>query len=211
VTLTGGSDIRQQQQMEQKHNDDALSVNPIVARLVKGAGTGSVIGLTGFVGPSEGVSIRLYESLSLDRYLDIPKDSVLHSLAVPDDAHGQVTIYVRSDAKIRAVAIMSATVSASVLKTQTEKPCDCQSEPPAQLEARRSAAPSIGGFGFAGLYAPGGSMDICNKSCLDGYIGCRGELGRLGVPDGDSRDWCGFKFWGCSVRCAGHNWGWYFG
>jgi len=84
-------------------NNDVLSVNPILDALAT-KGSGKVVELRGFVGPSDSTVVRLYESLEMVSYLEIPKSEVLHAVADPKSANGAIKLYVRGNTELLSVS-----------------------------------------------------------------------------------------------------------
>jgi hypothetical protein len=70
-------------------------------------------------------------------------------------------------------------------------------------DVRNPEGPDCGCGGGVALRArPVSSVSAGSTDCLLGYVRCRRELGRLGVPDHDAIDFCAFQHWGCTVRNA---------
>jgi Double zinc ribbon len=55
------------------------------------------------------------------------------------------------------------------------------------------------GVSTVAMMEPVADQILRGRDCLAEYIGCRGELRRLGVPREDAISWCAFKYWGCTV------------
>ncbi len=86
-------------------DDKKLKVNPIIEKLSEVAGRDSAVELQGYVGPSEPNVIRLYRSLSMTHYVEIPKDAILHAVETKDDDTGQVKLFVAGSTQMQAVSV----------------------------------------------------------------------------------------------------------
>jgi hypothetical protein len=129
------------------------SVNPIVEKLIKGAGGESIAILRGFVGPSVPSVTRLYCDLSLARYVDIPSASVLHTEPAKLPQLPAV-IYVRSSAVVTFVEVITRSMVAGAFQ-RLPSPCKDQGHGAATYRRRQ---PGIrigppGGGGVCGDYA----------------------------------------------------------
>jgi hypothetical protein len=95
-----------------------LAPNPLITELLRAAPDGEeIVRFSGYVGPSTPETVRLYENLSLSRYLEIPRSAILHS-EEGDSKTSPVKIFVRSSAIITSVNRSTA----SSLSTRGRKP-----------------------------------------------------------------------------------------
>lgn len=99
-----------------KDSDPKPKVHPVVEKLVKAAGDDSVAQLEGYVGPSRGDTVRLYLTLELTSYADIPRDALLHVEEL-SEAGGRVRAHLLGSREIQLVARRSVSVRASRLSS----------------------------------------------------------------------------------------------
>jgi hypothetical protein len=100
----------------------SITTNAIVEQLLRDAGGEQIVELSGYVGPSTPETIRLYQDLSLIRYLEIPRAEIIHSLQQGDPKFGPTKIYVRGTAKILVAKRQSASTFARLERLE-EHPC----------------------------------------------------------------------------------------
>jgi hypothetical protein len=86
--------------------------DPLVEKLLKVAGEDSIVEMEGHVGPSDGETLRLYSSLELTEWVDVPRHGILHVEEVRDERK-RVRAYVRGSAQVRVVSSRSTTVQAA--------------------------------------------------------------------------------------------------
>jgi hypothetical protein len=75
-------------------NKNEFPLNPIVEKLLS-QGEGPLVALKGYVGPSTGSTVRLYDSITLGSYTDVPKNAVITTTPGSSDAD-PTTLYIRS-------------------------------------------------------------------------------------------------------------------
>jgi hypothetical protein len=81
-----------------------LAPSPIITEMLRAAPEGEgLVSFSGYVGPSTPDTVRLYENLSLSRYLEIPRSAIVHALQEGDSKTSPVKLYVRSSAMIASV------------------------------------------------------------------------------------------------------------
>jgi hypothetical protein len=78
-----------------------LSVHPTIAALEK-AGEPTVV-IRGFLGASTDAGVRVYESLDLESYIDVPKSAIVHAEKDEVGERGAVRIHVRATAEITRI------------------------------------------------------------------------------------------------------------
>jgi hypothetical protein len=98
--------------------DDALKVNPLIAKLA-GATSGGAVELQGYVGPSEAGTVRLYRSLAMDSYVDIPREAILDAADVESDSEGRVRLYVQGTSELKEVSISSVRAPSSLAASRS--------------------------------------------------------------------------------------------
>ena len=96
---------------------ELLRVNPVLRELSQGAGSDSIIVLEGYVGATNETYVRLYPSLDLSMYLDIPKGGILRVTEDKARTDQRVQIFVRSTSDVRVTVAL--TVPASTLPIST--------------------------------------------------------------------------------------------
>ncbi|WP_168880031.1 hypothetical protein [Rhizobium sp. P28RR-XV] len=106
---------------KQQPNEGAvdLSHHPLVERLYQqGEGEADQVALVGFLGPSKKANfIRLYLSLSFDRFIEIPVGDIVLTQAVDaQDENSPSRLFVRRDAKLDLVYTETQTVEARYLR-----------------------------------------------------------------------------------------------
>jgi hypothetical protein len=102
--------------MVMKSDNKKPKVNPLVAKLLDTAKDETVVQLEGYVGPSETSILRLYRSLDLSEYMDVPEVGILHFEELSEGGDGRVRVWVRGSAKIQFVSVNSAVMEAAQLK-----------------------------------------------------------------------------------------------
>jgi hypothetical protein len=76
-----------------------ITVHPLLQQVSSNLGTELYVVLSGYIGPSDEDIVRLYSSLEMSHYVDIPSRDVL---AVSDaDPNGRVKIFILGSAPIR--------------------------------------------------------------------------------------------------------------
>jgi hypothetical protein len=75
-----------------------LAPNRVVEELLRASPNELTIELSGYVGPSDPGTVRLYKDLSLSSYFDIPKDAIVSQEG--DSKTGPVKLHVRNSATI---------------------------------------------------------------------------------------------------------------
>jgi hypothetical protein len=91
-------------------------VNPLVAKLLDIAKGDTIVQLEGYVGPSETSKLRLYRSLDLTEYIDVPEASILHIKELSKASDGPVRVWVRGSAKVQFVSVNSVVMEAGQLR-----------------------------------------------------------------------------------------------
>jgi hypothetical protein len=85
--------------------DDALKVNPLLAKLAARAGQSRIVEMEGYIGPADTGVVRLYGSLSMDSYTEIPKDGVIEAIECADSKDGRVKLYVADTTEVTEVSV----------------------------------------------------------------------------------------------------------
>jgi hypothetical protein len=96
-----------------------LSHHPLVERLYpEGDGVPDQVAVVGFLGPSKKANfIRLYLSLSFNRFIEIPVEAIVLTQPVDaQDENSPLRVFVRHDAKLDLVYTETQTVEASYLR-----------------------------------------------------------------------------------------------
>lgn len=101
-----------------KEKKAELKVNPIVAKLLKADGQDSIVEIEGYVGSVEEGTVRLYKNLGLSEYVEVPEDSILHTINIPDDKGGRVKVYIEASTEVVSVSIRRLTTRAGDLEEQ---------------------------------------------------------------------------------------------
>jgi hypothetical protein len=91
-------------------------VNPLVAKFLDIAKDETVVQIEGYVGPSETSMLRLYRSLDLSEYMDVPEAGILHFKELSEGSDGLVRVWVRGSAKVRFVSVNRVVMEAAQLK-----------------------------------------------------------------------------------------------
>jgi hypothetical protein len=80
----------------------ALEADPLVESLASAAERDSGVAcLEGYVGSSDRETIRLYGTLNLTYFADIPRDAILDARYLPGRSDGSVQVFMRPDSEIR--------------------------------------------------------------------------------------------------------------
>jgi hypothetical protein len=83
------------------HEQETLKVNSVVESLASAAEDAGLARLEGYVGPSDSETIRLYGTLDMTYFADIPRDAILHAQQVPGRSDGSVQVFMRPETEIR--------------------------------------------------------------------------------------------------------------
>lgn len=84
------------------------TINPLLQQVSNNLGTESYIVLSGYIGPSEGDTItRLYSSLEISHYIDIPSDEIL-AISSGNAPEERVKVFIRGSAPIRLTTVYPA-------------------------------------------------------------------------------------------------------
>src|SRR5262245_59177677 len=84
---------------QQQQTAPTIEPNPLVEQMLRSAPEG-IVELKGYVGPSTPEMVRLYMSLTLSSYVEIPRSAIVNVLQEGDPKIGPVKLYVRSSATI---------------------------------------------------------------------------------------------------------------
>jgi len=79
----------------------STKVHPVIEALEQ-ANAATVV-INGFLGTSEDNVVRLYDSLDLSSYIEIPKDDIIHMKSEESDKPGTISAFVRSSSEILSV------------------------------------------------------------------------------------------------------------
>lgn len=135
-----------------KNNDPKPKAHPVIEKLVKAAGDDSVAQLEGYIGPSKGDTVRLYLTLELTSYVDIPRDALLHVEEL-SEGEGRVRTHVLGSREIQLVARRSVSL------------------PAARLSAALRLGRAGGGPGGGGVPSPD-DFARCVNSCIFEWLRC---------------------------------------
>ena len=79
----------------------SISPNPLIEQMLRASPDGDqIVELRGYVGPSTPDTVRVYKSLTLSHYFEIPRSAIVHSSQEGDANTGPVKLYVRGSAMI---------------------------------------------------------------------------------------------------------------
>jgi hypothetical protein len=122
-----------------------LQPSPIIEDMLrKSPEGGQIVEFRGYIGPSSTPDVvRLYQSLGLARYYEIPRSAIINAIRDEDPKTGAVKVYVRGSATIVIASKVPAAVAAFA-------------------SARAS---NLGAFGLA-REAPGGCAAVCAACAL---------------------------------------------
>jgi hypothetical protein len=133
-----------------------LQPSPIIEDMLrKSPEGGQIVEFRGYIGPSSTPDVvRLYQSLGLARYYEIPRSAIINAIRDEDPKTGAVKVYVRGSATIVIASKVPAAVAAFA------------SARASNLGAFASArASNLGAFGLA-REAPGGCAAVCAACAL---------------------------------------------
>jgi hypothetical protein len=99
-----------------------LEVSPVVASLARSIEKGGIVELNGLVGPSDPEKLRLYRSLELSYYLEMPREAILHAERIGDGKGGKVRVYVLKSTHITIVRVSSEATTAGNFAAQAQSP-----------------------------------------------------------------------------------------
>lgn len=104
--LAAAGDLRT---LAQPSGPPELQPNPAIEELLRKSPEGEkLVELKGYVGPSTAETLRLYPSLDLSRYLEIPRSAIVSSAREGDSATGTVKLHVRGSATVVVATSISA-------------------------------------------------------------------------------------------------------
>jgi hypothetical protein len=98
---------------------DTLKEHEIVSKIVKDSGYGNATLLVGYIGKTDkDNNVRLYFNLNFDEYVDVPRESILHSANAPEDVlpFGGTYLWVKKDEHITYVRVESTKQQAKFLQ-----------------------------------------------------------------------------------------------
>jgi hypothetical protein len=99
---------------QQTFSPSSVVPNPVVEQMIRAVPDGeSIAELKGYVGPSTAETVRLYDSLSLKRYIEIPRSAIVNMAQEGDSKTGPVKLYVRGTAIVVSASRLTASASAS--------------------------------------------------------------------------------------------------
>jgi hypothetical protein len=159
-------------------------VNPIVQDLLA-EGSGKVLTVGGFVGPTTDENIRLYSDLSLSTYIEIARTDVVRVVEVPDKPEQPCIVFLKSTAELKFV--QEASFRAEHVLSAIASVCPGCGD---HGGAPRAAAQQTGGGG-------GPTIDLCAWACVERYRLCAG-------PNATSwqRFWCAAAYLYCRLTCG---------
>jgi hypothetical protein len=86
-----------------------LQPNPKVEELLRKSPEGEqIVELKGYVGPSAPDTVRLYQSLSLSHYYEIPRSAIVSATREGDPTTGPVKLYIRASTPVVLATQLSA-------------------------------------------------------------------------------------------------------
>lgn len=157
-------------------------VNPLVRELLSAGGKVLVIG--GFLGPAKEGHVRVYASLGLGTYVELPESDVVRVVDAerPSDPS---TVFFRREAEltyVKRATMRAAEALAAAAAAPAVGPggCDCASGTSA------AAARQTGG---------GPIVDLCAWGCVERMRLCEARSGLLG------RLWCYLEYATCRLGC----------
>jgi hypothetical protein len=99
---------------QQTFSPSSVAPNPVVEQMLRATPDGEpLVELRGYVGPSTPETVRLYVSLSLSQYLEIPRSAIVYLLPEGDPKTGPVKLYVRGTATVVSANRLIASSAAS--------------------------------------------------------------------------------------------------
>lgn len=147
-----------------QQNVPEIAPNQLVEQMLRNAqnGDGSIVEFRGYVGPSTPETVKLYRTLSLSSYFEIPRSAIVNAVQEGDPKTGPVKLYVRGSATIVTSVRHSAGLgplsqSAAVLAAMRNSD-----------QIRPRAAADCFGVCGAALLGAGGLADVACASCLLG-------------------------------------------
>lgn len=108
-----------------------IDSSPILDRIASKAPPGSAIVLSGWLSPARKGAVRLHRGLSLEEYLEIDGDDILHQESRPGS--GQATIWVKRSATVRAVRVISLDSDRSLREGSIAADACCSESPGAPV------------------------------------------------------------------------------
>jgi hypothetical protein len=94
--------------LSQAFDPATVAPNPAVEQLSRSLDAGGeLVELQGFVGPSTPETVRLYKDLTLNQYLEIPRQSIVQQVSGANTSQ-PLTIYILSSTVVRSVTRMQA-------------------------------------------------------------------------------------------------------
>ncbi|HVF78079.1 MAG TPA: hypothetical protein VNA28_07260 [Solirubrobacteraceae bacterium] len=95
-----------------QEDPSAITPNPLIERMARATPDGEdIVELRGYVGSSGPGTVRLYETLSMSRYFEIPRAAVVGSAYEGDPVTGRAKLYVRGSTKIVWARSLTASVA----------------------------------------------------------------------------------------------------
>jgi hypothetical protein len=159
------------------------TVNPLVQDLLAQQHD-QVLMIGGFVGPSSNDHIRLYEDLSLSKYIDIAKADIVRAVETPDKPDQPCIVFFRSTAQLRYTQTMTVKADQALTAWLSRPPrCACGGR-----TGLAAAQQDTGG---------GPIVDLCEWSCIERGSICWSQGGIW------HRFWCIVDYFSCRLGCGG--------
>lgn len=176
-------------------------VHPLVRELLP-HGVGGAVSLTGYVGPSDRGTLRLYADLSLRTYVEIPLASVVRVVPDRENRNGPSVVLFRTDAEVTYAQTATMRVDQVLAAVAAAPPSasgmsgggcgggcggdGCGGGGPERAEA--VARQTGGGTG-------GPTVDLCVWACVERMRICEAGSGTLG------KLWCYLNYGFCRLGC----------
>ncbi len=93
-----------------------IPVSSFVSKLAQAKKDGLTFITSGYIGAADDKVVRMYFDLSLETYVDIPRDAVLHAQPITDDMHERAELMVAGNSDVNLVHQQSRTIKAMELQ-----------------------------------------------------------------------------------------------
>ena len=80
-----------------------LEPKPIIKKLEEALKRDSVVHLEGYVGSSVEGTLRLYRTLNLESYVEVPKKEVIACVEIPNDNFGRVKVFIPASTMVKSL------------------------------------------------------------------------------------------------------------
>lgn len=160
--------------------------HPLLAELLEKRFWRGLIGVSGYAGPTENGAFRLYQDLSLGRFLELPVDSIVRYQDLPESPDGEVLVFFDRDAEFRYVQTARLKASEVVAMVATAglpeqvSSCGCGEGQATQSISRQNQGPDV---------------SICDWSCTERLRLCSASGGAW------KHFWCWVSYGSCRLGC----------